>query len=180
MKRLIFSAVSILIMVVGFGGCAIVNDPYYVDPITVSGFGKMGDIKKKLYDEKLIESKCLTSTEVNNACKYQRNDALTTLIMASDEMCMEHISGIAGNEAATNFTLGTLTTAFAGASTLATVNISKSILAGLATFSSAERSLINDTFYKSILTPVIIGKICETRTVKRTALIKRMKDEDYA
>jgi hypothetical protein len=91
---------------------------------------------------------------------------------------MQHIARIGGNETSMNLTFGTLTTALAGASMLSTVNTSKSILAGLATFSSAERSLVNDTVYKSVIAPVVTRKICDSRIEKRKALIKRIEDEN--
>lgn len=184
MKSYILRFIGVTIIVIAFEGCAKIGSYYYINPITDNNLSKVKLLRDNLSNVKIIEPACddtnstFKDDETNRTCIYQRNAALTTLIIASDEMCMEHISTIVGNEAATNFSLGTLTTLFAGASTLATVNTSKSILAGLATFSSAERSLINDTIYKSILAPVIIKKISDTRLEKRKSLLKRMEDEN--
>jgi hypothetical protein len=179
MKKLVLSAVGILIVIGGFGGCGKLTDSYYIDPLTEGNLSKVIELKNKLDDCGITTDACKNHTCNNySKCIGERNAALSTLIMTSDEMCMAHIAGILGNEATANLSFGSLTTFLAGASTVSTVTTSKSILSGLATFSSAERSLMNDVVYKSMIAPVITRKISDHRLEKRRSLIKRMQDEN--
>lgn len=114
-------------------------------------------------------------------CTAQRNQAIATLMLASDQICMTHRRSIYGNDAIANTALGTLTNLFAGAATIATGENPKTIYAALALFFNSERSLVNETVYKQMLATAIDQKIEDTRKTKRDALkLSLVKDiSDY-
>ena len=96
-------------------------------------------------------------------CQQQRNSAVWVLMTASNNMCQDHLKSIYGNESTSNFALGSLATLFSGAASVTSpVSVSK-VLAALGSFSSAERSLVNDVFYKDRLISAITAKISQGR-----------------
>jgi len=136
-----------------------------------------------------VDRKCWDGFPLNpdekTLCAYQRNLLIGNLIAISDGMCEKHMKTILGNEAAVNIITGTFTNVFAGAATVTTGAIGKSILAALAFFSNSERSLVNETIYKSVLVPAIIKKINEIRLNERREIMakydtnKNAAYEDY-
>jgi myosin heavy subunit len=109
-------------------------------------------------------------------CKYQRNLLIGDLIGISDGMCEKHMKTILGNDAAMNIITGTFTNAFSGAATVVTGAGVKTILSALAFFSNSERSLVNETVYKSVLVPAVIKKINELRLNERKIIMKKYED----
>lgn len=107
----------------------------------------------------------------DTSCRQQRNAAVAVLLNASDDLCQSHLKTIFGNEAKTNIVTGTFATLFAGAATVASGEIAKSTLAALSGFSSAERSLINETVYKDMLVTAVTKKIREARAAKSTSIV---------
>ncbi len=144
-----------------------------------------GDAANGKMDAKCRGKDLLSDDQLNKLCVYQRNLLIGDLIAISDGMCEKHMKTILGNEATVNIITGTLTNAFSGAATITTGAIGKSILAGLAFFSNSERSLVNETVYKSVLVPAIIKKINEIRLNERNAIMTKYeankggKYEDY-
>jgi len=91
---------------------------------------------------------------------------------------------ILGNEAAFNIVTCTLTNGFSGAATIVAGEITKSVLSGAAFFSNAERSLVNETVYKSELVTAVTKKIRETRgtkfdKIRKNLTQKRKADPQY-
>lgn len=111
-------------------------------------------------------------------CHKKRNVIVSDLIAISDEMCQEHLQTIFGNDALFNVTTGTLTNVFSGAAALSggLASGTRSLLSGLALFSNAERSLVNETVYKTMLATAITKKIGETRKKQREAIIQSLKE----
>ncbi len=145
-----------------------------------------GEIDKlKAQRDGFVDRKCWDGSPLNpdekTLCAYQRNILIGNLIAISDGMCEKHMKTILGNEAAVNIITGTLTNAFSGAATVVTGGMSKTILAALAFFSNSERSLFNETIYKSVLVPAIIKKINETRlNVRRDIMAKYETNKNAA
>lgn len=110
-------------------------------------------------------------------CKTLRNQAVVGLITVADELCLEHFRSIYGNEAAYNLLFGSLTNLFAGAATVASGEATKTLLAGLAAFSSAERSLINETVYKTMVAQAVTKKIRDAKTEQRKAILKKITND---
>ena len=147
------------------------------------------DSEKKptvLPDGKAICGYCLDGKKLDNdqkdLCSYQRNLVIGDLIGISDTMCDTHIRTIYGNEASLNIITGTFTNAFSGAATVVGGEGSKSILSALAFFFNSERSLMNETVYKSVLVPAIVKKINESRQASRKNIFQKYetnKNEDY-
>jgi hypothetical protein len=143
-----------------------------VQRLTTKGEGGQAElVQKACFD-------ALTAQAPNkDTCTMQRNQAIATLMLASDQICMAHRRSIYGNDAIANTTLGTLTNLFAGAATIATGENPKTIYAALALFFSSERSLVNETVYKQMLATAIDQKIEETRATKRAALKQSLQQD---
>ncbi|MBF0186234.1 MAG: hypothetical protein HQM06_17840, partial [Magnetococcales bacterium] len=104
-------------------------------------------------------------------CKPHRKTIAYIMLQASNDLCEAHLRTIYGNDAAYNLFFGSLTNILAGSATIVGGAQTKSILAGLAALSSAERSLINETVYRSIVVPNVVKKINQTRKQEVSNLI---------
>lgn len=120
---------------------------------------------------------CYYNGSNTDTCKNLRNQAVVGLITVADELCLEHFRSIYGNEASYNLLFGSLTNLFAGAATVAGGEGTKTLLAGLAAFSSAERSLINETVYKTMVAQAVTMKIREAKTEQRKEILKKIKSD---
>ena len=122
----------------------------------------------------MVDAACFNTpldTGKETACRQQRNAALATLLVASDDLCQEHLKSIYGNDAYYNILTGSVATFFSGAAAIAGSGSAKSALAAISTFSNAERSLINETIYKNMLVTATTKKIREIRDTKAAALL---------
>jgi hypothetical protein len=99
-----------------------------------------------------------------------RNITVSALMMTSEELCIAHRKTMYGNDAAANIAFGTFTGLFAGAAAVVSHEATQSLLAALAAFSNAERSLVNETVYKTILVPAVDRKIGEIRATKAASI----------
>ncbi len=125
-----------------------------------------------------IQTACLATSPVTSLkCAQQRNTAVVALLIQSDEMCQDHIKSIYGNEAAMNIGAGSITNLASGLATVLAAPTTKTALAAVAFFSSAEQSLINETVYKDLLTPAVVKKIREGREAKAAIFVTHFKDE---
>lgn len=120
---------------------------------------------------------CYYSGSNTEECRNRRNQSVVGLITVADELCLEHFRSIYGNEASYNLLFGSLTNLFAGAATVAGGEGTKTLLAGLAAFSSAERSLINETVYKTMVAQAVTIKIREAKTEQRKEILKKIKTD---
>lgn len=139
------------------------------------------NITSGVVDDYCVNGATLDDTQ-KKACTYQRNVVVGDLIGISDVMCNNHIKTIYGNEASFNILTGTFTNAFSGAATVVGGPQSKSVLSALVFFFNAERSLTNETIYKSIVVPAVTKKINDMRTAKRSTLLQKYQDsqsQDY-
>jgi hypothetical protein len=137
---------------------------------------QLSEIKKILINETAVKPECFDAAASNTECKNQRNASIAGLMVISDEMCVAHVKTIYGNETAYNLTFGSLTNLFAGAAIVAGTQGAKTLFSGIALFSNAERSLINETVYKTMLVTSISKKIREGRLEQRNSMIKRMRE----
>lgn len=124
--------------------------------------------------EAMIDKTCF-SKDAGDACTAQRNRMVSTLIIASEYECLEHRRSIYGREATWNITLGTMTNLFAGAASVVTYQKHRPIFAALALASNSERSLVNETVYKQMLTTAVDKKIMEMREQKMVAMHSSLK-----
>jgi chromosome segregation ATPase len=135
-------------------------------------------------EQGFVNKKCWDGSPLNDGekahCAYQRNLLIGDLIAISDGMCEKHMKTILGNDATMNIITGTLTNAFSGGATVVTGAGVKTILSALAFFSNSERSLINETVYKSVVVPAVIKKINELRLNERNTIIKKYEDKRNA
>lgn len=100
-----------------------------------------------------------------------RNRLAAVLIKHSDDVCTIELGRLTANEAAVNATLSILTSALSAASTVATGDLAKSILSGLATTSNASRGHINAEVYRNVLSPAVARAIESDRDKKRAAVM---------
>lgn len=126
----------------------------------------------------LVTSECfgLAGTDTGNSCQRQRNNAIAALMLGSENSCLLHRKTMYGNEASYNIAFGSAASLFAGMASVVSDAHRKSILAALSLFSNAERSLINETVYKTMLVPIVDKKIVELRDAKAQAMQARLKE----
>jgi ribosomal protein S24E len=141
---------------------------YSVHPLNIdkdNPYNKMvNHLTKK--DNPIIDENCFNIPihESNiSTCSKQRNDAIAALIYNSEQLCVDHRRTMYGNEASFNIVSGSFANIFSGAATIASVESTKTIFSALSLFSNSERSLINETYYKTVLIEAIDTKIVETR-----------------
>lgn len=106
------------------------------------------------------------------ACASKRNQVISMLMTESVYLCTEHLNSIYGREAAFNIATGSIAALSSGFAAVATAGRA-STLSALSAFATAERSLVNETVYKSMLTTAIGTKISQLREQKGGALLKR-------
>jgi hypothetical protein len=106
-------------------------------------------------------------------CQRRRNALVSRLMIDSSTLCTEHLKSIYGNEAAVNIATGSVAVLASGMAAVATGAHAAANLSALSAFSSAERSLFNETIYKSLLTTAIGIKIRQMRDEKGHALLSR-------
>lgn len=128
----------------------------------------------------LVDAECFglatTDADTNNKCQRQRNNAIAALMLGSENACLLHRKTMYGNEASYNIALGSAASLFAGMAAVASDAHRKSILAAISLFSNSERSLINETVYKTMLVPIVDKKIVELRDAKAQAMQIRLRD----
>jgi len=110
-------------------------------------------------------------------CKAERDQAIYVLMTGSEQVCLIHRRSIYGRDASFNITAGTLTSLFAGISTVVTPTVSKSIFSALAFFANSERSLVNETVYKQMIVTAVDNKIQEIRNNKAQEIVNHLKDD---
>ncbi|MFY9316949.1 MAG: hypothetical protein WAO95_15500 [Burkholderiales bacterium] len=110
-------------------------------------------------------------------CAGQRNEVISYLMSESAALCAEHLSGIYGKEAGFNIATGSIASFASGLASI-TIGTQAKTLAALSTFASAERSLVNESVYKNLLTTAIGTKIEQSRETLGKALIAR-KTQSY-
>lgn len=149
-----------------------------VDKDSASVKLKQAITKKDASDtERLVDADCFnvpidkTSGSTAARCQQQRNAAVVVLLNASDDMCQAHFKTIFGNEASFNIMSGSITNLAAGLATGIGSITAKTALSGVAFFSNAERSLVNETVYKNLLINAVTTKIREARDTKVVAII---------
>ncbi|SFW55253.1 hypothetical protein [Pseudomonas sp. NFACC04-2] len=161
-------------------------DGYSIGPVNSDMLKDYTSIKSLLVDSKLIPVDCFnnpiptTPTNLESTCTIARNDGISAMVLASENLCVAHRKTIYGNDAAFNITAGSFTNLFAGASTVATAQVGKSILSALALLSNAERSLVNESVYKQMLVTSVDKKIIELRTDKAEQLYASLEEKNIS
>ncbi|WP_136664975.1 hypothetical protein [Pseudomonas leptonychotis] len=177
---------SLLLIAAFLSGCGMFTKKdlysgYSNKEITSETLKPYSDIKKALINENIITAACMknpVATGSEATCTAERNNAISSLALASENLCTEHRRSIYGNDASFNVTTGTFTNIFAGAATVATAQTGKSILSALALFSNAERSLGNETIYKQALVSSIDKKIVELRETKAEEINTKLDSQN--
>jgi len=118
----------------------------------------------------LVEDRCFNEATNTEACKAGRNRAVAALRIASDELCQDHIRAIYGNETSANMIMGTGATLASGWATVSGALPTKTALSAISTFFNAERSLVNEVYFKDRVVTAITSKIRQARTEKASQL----------
>lgn len=171
--------VLILSLAFSLSGCASLYSGYSVAPLNDTAVKSGSGLMAALTTSGVItdaELKACTGASPVASCATQRNQIVSLLVLSSEDLCMEHRRSIYGKEATFNITAGTFTNLFAGWAALAPGERGKSILAALALFSSSERSLVNETIYKSIVVQAVDKKILVIREEKARAIAGHFQD----
>jgi len=113
-------------------------------------------------------------------CIVSRNSQVFEWLVKSDELCENHMKTIYGNEAAYNIFFGTMTNIFAGLGVVLTDPATKTAMAASALFSNSERSLINESVYKTVIVSSIVKKIRDDREKRKATIIDNLKDPNLS
>lgn len=132
-------------------------------------------LKTKGNPNGIVSMHCYTPNAGDGICKEERNVAISTLMMASEEMCLEHRRDMYGYEAGANLILGSFTNLFSGAATVISPATTKTVFSALALFTNAERSLINEAVYKQMLVTAIDKKIVDKREIAALGIHRKMQ-----
>jgi hypothetical protein len=115
-----------------------------------------------------IETAYVQAAKPDNDGKLARNRLASVLIKQSDDLCTIQMARMSALDAATNTSLGILTTAFSTAASIISGEKAKSILSGGATLFSSSRDHINAQVYRNQLTQAISLAITgERQTIRR-------------
>ena len=115
----------------------------------------------------------------NINCGFPKNEAIMKVFEESNEKCKTHLQTIYGNDAAFNISTGTMAIFTSGWAAISSGGQAK-LLAALSTFASGERSLVNETVYKNMLTTSIGIKISEMRETRGNAIRSKIDKNDYS
>ena len=129
------------------------------------------NLKNTLREENLISDSCKNNISCTQA---EISSVGVGLISVSDYLCNEHTKSIFGNDAAYNIGFGTATNLFAGAAAVAGSVGAKTLFSSIALFSNAERSLVNETVYKTMISTAITTKIKESRQTAKSVIMTRL------
>jgi hypothetical protein len=102
-----------------------------------------------------------------------RNQFQDYLLWRSEQLCESHKAGIVSTQSGANFTLNSLTTILTAVATVATGNLTKSILAASGGGTNAIRSHFNEDFYQRVVAPVVVRKINELRAAELQQLMSK-------
>lgn len=157
----------------------------YAAPDLDLSTNRIKDFYKKVTDQLPDSKYCFAGSEaapvtVTVDCKVKRNEVVSFLMAESTYLCTDHLNTIYGKEAAVNISTGSISALASGLAAVSTGG-QAAHLSALSAFATAERSLINETVYKSMLTSAIATKIGEMREQKGKALLVKKKEElaDY-
>lgn len=177
MHKLASFLLGVTLLVI-LGGCAgFWTKDYGVDVLTVNPEGAAATLQKaiaKSGSSGFVDPSCFdvpAPAGNEDKCKQQRNVAVSALLVASDDLCQAHFKTIYGNDAYYNILTGSVATLTSGAAAIAGGGSAKAALSAISAFSSAERSLINETVYKNMLVTATTKKIREVREGKATAML---------
>lgn len=107
---------------------------------------------------------CVNGTNAETTeCQQIRNTLSTTLVMASDQACNEHLKSMYGRDAGWNLGLGSLAALLSTSAAVASPAAAQNYAAASAFF-IGERALTNEVVYKNQLIPVIHEKIQQQRS----------------
>ena len=109
-----------------------------------------------------------------------RNALTSKILLLADDVCLQHKADIQGTATNLNLGLGSATTLFSGASTLAT-GTSAATLSAFATASNSTRSLVNEEVYQKAFSASILLAIDSDRASKKAPIVTGMKSSttDY-
>ena len=145
-------------------------------------------LKSKSYNDFSIEpltknvsdftGKCSKGETSGLDCETNQNTAIMKVLVSSNKQCVNHLSTIYGNDAAFNISTGTTAIFTSGWAAISSGGQAK-LLSALSTFANGERSLVNETVYKNMLTTSIGIKISEMRETKGNAIRSKIGKDDY-
>lgn len=151
------------------------NAGYSAPPLAMSG-DQFGDLAVRIKAKVDGATDCFADSLTSRAgCAGIRNRVMSVLMAESVGLCTEHLNSIYGREASFNIATGSLAALASGFAAVSTGGQASS-LSALSAFASAERALVNETIYKSMLTTAIGTKISQIREEKGKALLLRKRD----
>ena len=176
-------------LVLALSGCGSTNykgngvGPLIEEGQVNSGIAVVTTLRKVVTtgDTPLVADTCFNASGGDAGCMAGRNRAIAALRIASDDLCATHIRGIYGNETTANMLTGTGAVLASGWATVSGGLATKSALSGISTFFNAERSLLNEVYFKEQVVTAVTSKIRQIRVEKSAQLDKYYEDDmtDY-
>lgn len=178
------------LLCIALTGCSfikrITEDPYKHYAITDLANDKSPSAYQELVAQlqkdsvQILPEKCfaipVAHTDVAE-CGKRRNTAISALIVNSEKLCVDHRKSIYGNEALVNITAGSFTNLFSGLATAVPEASLKTTFSALSLFSNAERSLVNETVYKTALVTAVDAKIVQHRNELAHGLYEKFNQD---
>ncbi|MBF0462412.1 MAG: hypothetical protein HQL87_13590 [Magnetococcales bacterium] len=175
-------ALCLLFLLVTSGCARTAQDYLYQDyrPADLT-YGDQNNPQEKIVSELMAsfatQKGCIDGSNNNDTdCKPVRRIIVGDLLGISGSFCEKHKSTILGNEANYNMTLGTVTNLFSGAATIIGGVETKTVFAGMAALSNAERSLINESVYRTMIASAVLAKIEADQGSGRAAIQNKLNN----
>jgi hypothetical protein len=137
----------------------------------------VGEDKDKIFDlyNPFVKNDCeeqinsIKETDITNQCNQNLplQECSAYLIRISDNICNVHLSGIFGNRAVANASLGILATGAGIAGGLVSGIGAANALSGAAGFLTGTRSLVNEEIYRNYVAEAIIKEIIANRSTRK-------------
>lgn len=142
------------------------------------------DYSVKPLDTSSLDTQCVVDPKIGQSlnkqetqnCILHRNHQVIRWLINSDNLCEDHMKTIYGNEASYNIIFGTMTNIFAGLGVVFSDPVTKTAMAASALLSNSERSLVNESVYKTVIVSSIVKKIRDDREKRKAAIIANLKD----
>lgn len=118
------------------------------------------------------------STKCDNQNPLNLQECSSYLMRISDNICNIHLSGIFGNRAVTNVSLGILATGAGIAGGLVSGLAAANALSGASGFLTGTRSLMNEEVYRNYVAEAIIKEILANRSVSKDKINQALISSD--
>lgn len=144
------------------------------------GAGENKNTNRSNVGQQFYNDLCIIQSGENNSGgldRERRNSYIMSLVALADNICMEELAQLSGNQRGTNAILSILNTGLSTASTIVTGDGAHKILSGSATAIGASRDHINAEVYKNSFSRVVTKVIQEDRVKYLGKVLKKLQQK---